>query len=337
MRLPRPSPLSRVARSGLENVGLRPWVRRLGLLAASVALASCSRIETSETSEIEPTTSSSVTETTNTTDTATSATEASTTIVATAEPTTTETSVDPPVDSPPAAAGLAALVPEVVNTFPHDPLAFTQGLEFHRGMLIEGVGEYGRSERRIVDVTTGAVTVEAALPLEQFGNGLTVSDERLIQITWRDGRAIIADPNTLEATGQFAYDGEGWGICSDTERLIMSNGTSSLTFRDPASFEPTGSVEVTLGGQPLLKLNELECVDGTVWANIWLSTDIVQIDPSTGEVLAVVDARSLVPSDQALGREDVLNGIAYNRDSATFFVTGKRWNTLYEVRFVPAN
>lgn len=235
-----------------------------------------------------------------------------------------------------APAGIASLVPEIVATHPHDPLAFTQGLEFHNGALIESLGEYGRSSRRIVDPSTGAVSSEVALPLEQFGQGLTVVDDRLIQLTWRSGRAIVSDPSTLEATDQYNFEGEGWGLCAQPTRLVMSNGSSTLTFRDPVSFEPTGSVEVTINGEPISNLNELECVDGQVWANVWLTNQILQIDPSTGVVTATVDASSLVPTDQTLGREDVLNGIAFNPDSSTFWVTGKRWATVYEVRFVPA-
>ncbi|MEZ5226961.1 MAG: glutaminyl-peptide cyclotransferase [Acidimicrobiales bacterium] len=299
----------------------------IGVAAATVV--GCSRIEPSSdgaavsTIASDPTTSSSA-----------PATSASTTtsVVEATVPTTLDTTTTVPT----AAAGVQVLVPEIVNRYPHDPLAFTQGLEFHDDALIEGVGEYGNSARRIVDPVTGTVTAEVKLPLEQFGNGITVSNDRLVQLTWKAGRAIVADPTTLEATGQFDFDGEGWGICAEADRLVMSDGSSRLTVRDPASFEATGSIDVTYDGQPVSNLNELECVDGVIWANRWLTSEILQIDPSTGAVTAIVDAQSLIPTDQTLGQEDVLNGIAYRASSSTFFVTGKRWNTMYEVRFVPA-
>ncbi len=308
--------------------------RFLTLVAASAVLsAACSRIEPSAIADGDTgrtPASTSTSETTGSTDTDASTT---TTVVEATAPTSESTST---TTTAPVPDGPVALVPEVLNTYPHDPLAFTQGLTFHDDKLIEGLGEYGRSSRRIVDSTAGAVALEAALPLEQFGTGLTVSDDRLIQLTWRSGRAIVADPITLEATGQFTFDGEGWGLCAEEDRLIMSNGTSTLTFRDPATFEVTGTVDVTLDGQTLRNINELECVDGMVWANVWLTARIVQIDPDSGEIVAVVNAESLIPTDQALGQEDVLNGIAFDSARSTYFVTGKRWNTLYEVRFVPA-
>lgn len=302
---------------------------------ASLLAASCSQLESSEGAASIPTsteqfmTTTSLPEPSTPDESAPDESGSNTTVLtmpSTSEATTTTTE---------APAGIAALVPEIVATHPHDPLAFTQGLEFHQGALIESLGEYGRSSRRIVDPGTGSVSSEVSLPLEQFGQGLTVIDDRLIQLTWRSGRAIVSDPSTLEATDQFSFEGEGWGLCAQPDRLVMSNGSSTLTFRDPVSFEPIGTVEVTLNGDPVSNLNELECVDGQVWANVWLTNQILQIDPSTGAVTATVDASSLVPTDQALGREDVLNGIAFDPDSSNFWVTGKRWATMYEVRFVP--
>lgn len=227
------------------------------------------------------------------------------------------------------------LVPEVVSTVAHDPTAFTQGLEHHDGFLLESTGGYGTSDRRRVDPDTGEVASRVALPPTQFGEGLTVADGRLIQLTWREGVAHIADPGTLQATAQWTYATEGWGICFDGERLAMSDGSASVVFRHRHTFEPVGTVEVTLDGRPLGLLNELECADGLIWANVWLSTDIVAIEPATGEVRAVVDAAALVP--QGLDDEDaVLNGIARRPGTDTFWVTGKLWPVLYEVRLVPA-
>jgi glutaminyl-peptide cyclotransferase len=227
------------------------------------------------------------------------------------------------------------LVPEIVNRFPHDPTAFTQGLELVGANLLESLGEYGRSERRLVDPATGSVVRAFALPPDLFGDGITVADGTVIQLTWREGTAYRADPATLEPAGAFTYEGEGWGLCAEPDRLVMSNGTDELVFRDLQSFEPIGSVRVTLDGESVEQLNELECVDGMVWANVWLSSDILQIDPASGAVRAVVDASSLLPPNPG-SPEDVLNGIAFDTDTGTFFVTGKRWATLYEVRFVAA-
>jgi glutaminyl-peptide cyclotransferase len=245
--------------------------------------------------------------------------------------TTTATTVAVAPDGAP-----VSLVPEVVNRFPHDDTAFTQGLERRGALLIEGLGEYGASSRRLVDPATGRVTAEAPLPPQVFGNGVTVVGDRLIQLTWQSGTAFVASADTLEELDRFDYEGEGWGLCALPDRLAMSDGSSRLTFRDRETFAETGQITVTLDGRPLERLNELECVDGSVWANVWLTTSIVQIDPTTGIVTAVVDAASLVPTDQPLAPDDVLNGIAHNAEAGTFFVTGKRWNVLYEVRFVPA-
>ncbi len=317
----RPFPLA-----GVVNMA-----RLASVLALSVMVVSCSRIDPSS-SAADPSLPASSTSTT----TAASAQSTTTVVEVTTGDDTTPTSLEVTTTLA-APIGVEVLEPEIVNTFPHDPLAFTQGLEFHGDLLVESIGEYGRSARRIVDPTTGAITAEVALPLEQFGNGLTISNDRLIQLTWKAGRAIIADPATLETIGQFDLEGEGWGICAEDDRIITSNGSNRLTFRDPVTFVPIGTIDVTFDGQAVSNLNELECVDGLLWANRWLTTEILRIDPATGAVTGIVDARSLVPADQTLGQEDVLNGIAFRANTDTFFVTGKRWNTLYEVRFVPAN
>lgn len=253
--------------------------------------------------------------------------------------TTTTSPAEAPPDVSPVGdlipqTGVARLVPEVVATTPHDPAAFTQGLEHHDGVLLESTGLYGQSDRRRVDPATGEVLARVALPMDHFGEGLTVVDDRLVQLTWLEGVAHLADPATLEASGVLPLPGEGWGVCFDGERLFLSNGTSALQTLDPATLEVTGHLPVTLDGMPLDSLNELECADGLVWANRWLFTDIVAIEPDTGEVRAVVDAASLVPP--GLGEEAVLNGIARNPSSDTFWLTGKLWPVLYEVRLAQA-
>jgi glutaminyl-peptide cyclotransferase len=227
------------------------------------------------------------------------------------------------------------LVPQVVATVPHDPTAFTQGLEEYEGVLLESTGQYGESDRRRVDLVTGEVLSRVPLPSDHFGEGLTVADGRLYQLTWQEGLAHVADPETLEPLGEpLAYTGEGWGLCFDGEHLVMSDGSDRLRLRDPSTFELLWDVPVTRDGEPVPFLNELDCGRGLVWANVWLTTDIVAIDLDTGQVRAVVDASALVPD--GVGDDAILNGIARRPDGDTFWLTGKYWPVLYEVRLVPA-
>ncbi len=232
------------------------------------------------------------------------------------------------------ASTVRLLETQIVNTFPHDGNAFTQGLEYLDGVLFESTGLYGESGRRRVGLTNGVVSSSLPLSDDLFGAGLAlVGDSALIQLTWREGVAIVADPITLQEFDRFTFEGEGWGLCDLGEQLVMSDGTSVLTLRDPMSFAEIDTVAVTRDGDPVELLNELACVGEFVWANVWLTNEIVQIDPSTGDVIAVVDASALVP-DGITDEEDVLNGIAYNPVDGTYFLTGKRWDVLYEVDFV---
>ncbi len=311
------------------------WSR--ALVVAALLAASCSRISPSDSAPTVVTMATTAAPTTTTSPTTLVEAPPSTAKEpADGATTTTPTPTTPTTALAPADGAAVNLVPEVVNRFPHDPSAFTQGLELRGERLIEGLGQYGASSRRLVDPATGTVSVEQPLPPQVFGNGLTVVGDRLIQLTWQSGVAFVASADTLEEVGRIDYEGEGWGLCALPGQLVMSDGSSLLVFRDRETFAEIGRVAVTLDGRPVERLNELECVDGSVWANVWLTTSIVQIDPNTGIVLAVVDAASLVPTDQTLAPDDVLNGIAHNADSDTFYLTGKRWNVLYEVRFVPA-
>ncbi len=220
---------------------------------------------------------------------------------------------------------------DLVATYPHDAGAFTQGLAYADGVIIEGTGMYGESTRRRVGLTNGEVSSAVRIDDDLFGAGLAlIGDGTLIQLTWREGVAILADTVTLQEFDRFNYSGEGWGLCSDGERLIMSDGTSELTLRDPMSFAEAGVLEVTRDGEPLDSLNELECVGSDIWANVWLTNEIVRIDGQTGEVTGAVDLTALVPAGP-LGSEDVLNGIAFNDETGTFYVTGKSWDVLYEL------
>jgi glutamine cyclotransferase len=231
--------------------------------------------------------------------------------------------------------GVEQLTVEVVSRVPHDPGSYTQGLVLDDGTLYESAGNYGQSEVRKVDPVSGAVLARSDNDPSEFGEGLALVDGRLIQLTWQAGTAHILDAATLARVGTYSYEGEGWGLCHDGQRLVMSNGRPDLTFRDPDTFAAVGSVTVTLEGQPVEGLNELECVDGSVYANVYLTDTIVRIDPASGRVSAVVDASALRASLDGLAGDEVLNGIAHVEGGDRFLLTGKHWPTMFEVRFVP--
>jgi len=220
---------------------------------------------------------------------------------------------------------------EVLGTLPHDTGAFTQGLELVDGVLYEGTGLEGRSSIRRLDPATGVVERRVDLPGDLFGEGITVVEDRLWQITWRNGVAIERDRETLEEVRRVTYEGEGWGLCRDGERLVMSDGTDELTFRDPVTFAETGSTGVTRDGRPVTELNELECVGDRVWANVWQTDEVVRVDPADGRVDATVDLSGLRPA--GVPAADVLNGIAAVPGTDEFLVTGKNWPTIFRIRF----
>ena len=223
---------------------------------------------------------------------------------------------------------------DVVSRRPHDTGAFTQGLQLDpRGRLYESTGRYGESTLRETDAGSGEVLRSLALPDEWFGEGLALLDEDLVQITWHAGIAMRRDVETFEPVDTYDYEGEGWGLCFDDERLVMSDGSDRLIFRDAGTFEATGSVAVTFEGQPLQRLNELECVGGSVWANVWGSDAIVRIDPADGRVDGLLDLRGILePHPAASDPGAVLNGIAWDATTGTFLVTGKLWPELIEIR-----
>lgn len=227
---------------------------------------------------------------------------------------------------------------EVLDTFPHDADAFTQGLELRDGLFLESTGLYGESDLRRVIPETGEVVELVPLASEFFAEGLTQVGDELIQLTWRENTALFYDADTFEPLREVEYNGEGWGLCFDGSQLVMTDGTPELIFRDSVTFDETARVPVTLNGEPVFNLNETECVGGEVWANIWRTTQIVRIDPATGIVNGVVDAQSLLQASGAAGNGNaVLNGIAWDETTSTFFVTGKLWPTMFRVNFVPAS
>lgn len=223
----------------------------------------------------------------------------------------------------------------MLATHPHDTSAFTQGLLWFDGLVYESTGLRGQSVLRIVDLPTGRVLQETPGEPQHFGEGLALVDDQLIWLTWQAGTATVHSRDTLEQTGSFTYSGEGWGLCHDGHRLVMSDGSSTLTFRHPTTFEMLGSVPVTRAdGSPVSRLNELECVGDDVWANVWLTDRIVVINPDTGAVIAEADMAGIISPHPALAdSNNVLNGIAYRPDTGTFLITGKRWPTVFEVRF----
>ena len=222
---------------------------------------------------------------------------------------------------------------EVVRTLEHDPALFTQGLQVVGDQIYESTGRYGDSQVQRRPLSGGPATASVPMADNEFGEGLAVTQDTLWTLTWREQVAHDRDPQTLEVRREVPYEGEGWGLCSDGARLIMSDGSDRLTFRDAATFEPTGTVSVTAGGVPVPKLNELECADGSVLANVWMTDEIVRIDPGTGAVTAVYDAAALEQPRPPSG-DAVLNGIAALPDSSNVLITGKMWPTMYEVRLV---
>ncbi len=224
---------------------------------------------------------------------------------------------------------------DVLNVYPHDEVAFTQGLAFADGTLYEGTGRRGESSLRKVDLQTGDILKCVSLPDEYFGEGVVVVDDRIVQLTWKAGVGLVYDMNDLRQIGGFMYDTEGWGVTYDGNQLVMSDGTSRLYSLDPDSFVVSGSVEVVEGGSSVTRLNELEYVKGLVFANVWKTDRIAMIDPADGGVVGWLDLNGLLESQPATRQAGVLNGIAYDSVHDRLFVTGKLWPWLFEIRLVP--
>jgi glutaminyl-peptide cyclotransferase len=237
------------------------------------------------------------------------------------------------MQSKPASSSKAALPVygyTIVRSFPHDAAAFTQGLQYHEGVLYEGTGLNGRSSIRRVALETGAVLQRRDLDEAYFGEGITLWRSSIVQLTWQSGLAFVYDRATFAPTRSFTYRGEGWGLTNDGTSLIMSDGTDELRFLDPATFKERRRVKVTAGGAALSQLNELEYVKGEVFANIWQSDYVARIDPATGRVAGMIDLRGLLTTRERAAT-DVMNGIAYDAVGDRLFVTGKLWPRLFEI------
>jgi glutamine cyclotransferase len=223
----------------------------------------------------------------------------------------------------------------VVHTYPHDPGAFTQGIVYEDGVLYESTGLRGKSTLRRVELETGKVLQMVSLPPAYFGEGIAVYDQRIIQLTWTSRMGFVWDKKTLNRLDDFRYATEGWGMTQDGERLIMSDGSEFLRFWDPETLEETGQLEVRDRGRPVFWLNELEYIDGEIYANIWQSDRIAIISPADGRVTSWIDLTGILDAADRGPGVDVLNGIAYDAEGDRLFVTGKGWPKLFEIELVP--
>ena len=221
---------------------------------------------------------------------------------------------------------------ELIVAYPHDPLAFSQGLAVEGETLFEGTGKYGSSALRQIELTTGKIEVEVPLDAKYFGEGITLIGERIYQLTWKERLCLVYDKQTLKLLGALPYAGEGWGLADDETQLYMSDGSSTIQVLEPQTLKVVKRLAVKEGRRRIDKLNELEFVDGEIYANIWYSDLIARIDPDSGSVLGWIDCSSVYPLRQRPDREHVLNGIAYDSKSGRLFVTGKNWPKLFEIR-----
>lgn len=226
---------------------------------------------------------------------------------------------------------------EITNIYPHDNTAFTEGLVCNGQNLYESTGRYGNSTLRQVDLGTGNILKLQKMPAEYFGEGITIWEDRIIQLTWRSMTGFVYDKQSFNLISNFHYPGEGWGITTDGQRLIMSDGTDTLHFLNPITFEDLGSIKVRNNNTPVSRLNELEYIKGKIYANVWMTNGIAIISLETGEVSGWIDLQGLVDREQRLNHIDVLNGIAYEKDRDRLLVTGKLWPELFEIEIRTMN
>ena len=235
----------------------------------------------------------------------------------------------------PVSAAPLALSYRVIDQAPQSRTAFVQGFTFDDGDVLLSTGGYGESLLQRIDTETHRVMQQEALPRRYFGEGVAVSDDRILQLTWRSGVVLVRDRTSLKVIGQFQRSGESWGITRSPSHLVISDGSATLSFYHPAAFELSHRLDVSEAGKPLPLLNELEWIDGLIWANVWYQDRIVAIDPISGEVLASLDLTGLLPRSERALNTDVLNGIAYDPRSDAIWVTGKRWPWRYRIEILP--
>ena len=221
---------------------------------------------------------------------------------------------------------------QIVNIYPHDSNAFTQGLILSEGQLLESTGQIGSSSLRRINLETGKIVKKVDVPVPYFAEGITLLNGKIYQLTWQHGLGFIYDAKTLDRVGEFKYEGEGWGLTNDGQSLILSDGTFRLRFIDPVSFQVTRTLNVLDGSAPVTDLNELEFVQGEIYANVWHEDRIASIDPKSGRVTAWIDLSGLMPEGELSDEEAVLNGIAYDQTSDRLIVTGKLWPRVFEIK-----
>ncbi|MBU3698810.1 MAG: glutaminyl-peptide cyclotransferase [Candidatus Kapabacteria bacterium] len=247
----------------------------------------------------------------------------------------TERPADEPRTDPgaerPAAVPARDYTYKVIETYPHDVNAFTQGLVVQDGAFLESTGQYGFSSLRRVSIKTGKVERIEKIDARYFGEGMTVLNGRVYMLTYLNQQGFIFDVKTLRKIGEFSYFGEGWGLTNDGSRLYMSNGTSVISVHDPDGFRVLRSINVTLNGNPVLNLNELEWINGEIWANVWQTEKILRISPETGIVTGVIDMAGILPTSSKTPTTDVFNGIAWDSAHGRVYVTGKNWPSVFQI------
>ena len=249
-------------------------------------------------------------------------------------PSPTQTNQRPPGTNA-ATAELRTYSYEVVGVLPHDPAAFTQGLVFLDGAFLESTGLYGESTYRKVDLRSGQVLRQVTVPAEYFAEGLAVLSNHVFQLTWQSHKGFVYDLESFRLEREFVYQGEGWGLATDGQWLVLSDGTDQIRFLDSVTLEVKRTIRVQYQGRPLDRLNELEYIKGEIFANVWGADFVVRIDPASGKVVGLIDFTGLLPAQDRTPSTDVLNGIAYDAAQDRLFITGKRWPKMFEVRLQP--
>ncbi len=236
---------------------------------------------------------------------------------------------------------------EIVNTFRHDPKAFTEGLFFYNGFLYESTGQEGKSDLRKVELDSGKTVQQHKIPTDSFGEGATILNGKIYQLTWREGRGFVYEAETFKLLKEFTYAGEGWGLTNDGKNMFMTDSTHVIRVVDPETFQTVKTLVVLReDGKPLMQINELEYIKGELWANVWHSEEpailgkpnyIARIDPNSGKLLGWIDLDGISPEDVERGPENTLNGIAYDAQNDRIFITGKNWKNLFEIKVKPKN